>query len=329
MWRGGGNINPATQAATAAQIQNTLAGQYTNPGLSNIANLQIGLTAGGANQSPALSRVGNQQIGAMAGGQYLDPGMTGLANQQQAQTIGGGYLNANPYLDAMYGNAARAMTDQYKMATAPSLMAQAQKGGVGGGSAAQEQQAYNQFNLGQNLSGLASNIYGQNYATERAAQEAAARQAQGLGLSQEQQALAAAGMAQQGGEFGQTLALNAANMAAQQAQAERDRMMQATGLGQQGVLAGQQNQLNAFGLLPTLQGGLMQPGSTMFGVGTIGQDLMQRYMDASQANATARAQYPFQQLSFFGSGLGQAGGGTGTVTATGPNPYAGGGLFGK
>lgn len=37
---GGGNVNPATAAATQGQIQATLGGQYANPALTDIGNLR-------------------------------------------------------------------------------------------------------------------------------------------------------------------------------------------------------------------------------------------------------------------------------------------------
>ena len=127
---------------------------------------------------------------------YLTQGAGGSADlagagaQQLQQTLQGQYLSpeSNPYLQSTYNAAADAMTNQYQQAIAPSLMAQAQQGGVMGGSAMNEQQAYNQFSLGQNLSDLASQIYGGNYAAERGNQLA------GLGMvGAGQQALAQPG----------------------------------------------------------------------------------------------------------------------------------------
>lgn len=99
-------------------------------------------------------------------------GMQNYANLglgQSAATIGGAYLNpeTNPYIDATYDKAARAMTDQYQTAIAPSLMASAQQSGNFGGSAMNEIMAMSRYDLGENLGNLATSIYGGNYASER------------------------------------------------------------------------------------------------------------------------------------------------------------------
>jgi len=128
------------------------------------------MPAGLLQQVAPFSAAQQAGLSALEGGALPSAQLAGANAQQIGQTLGGAYLNSNPYLDATYNDAASALTNQYKMATAPSLMAQAQQGGVAGGSAAQEQQAYNQFGLGQNLSGLAAQIYGTNYQDERARQ---------------------------------------------------------------------------------------------------------------------------------------------------------------
>lgn len=107
-------------------------------------------------------------------------GQADLANagsSQLQQTLAGMYMNpeSNPYLENTYQAAARGLTNEYQMATAPSLLAQAQQYGVAGGSANDMQRQYQQFQLGQSLSDLAANIYGGNYQNERN------RQAQAVG----------------------------------------------------------------------------------------------------------------------------------------------------
>lgn len=89
-------------------------------------------------------------------GQYLDP-------------------SSNPWLRGTYDQAAQAMSDQYKYATAPSLMAAAQ--GVGGttqGTGYQDSSMLARYELGQNLANLGNRIYGGNYQAERGNQIQAA-----------------------------------------------------------------------------------------------------------------------------------------------------------
>lgn len=137
-------------------------GQY-NPAMNvNVAPFtpaQMGgmnyLTGAAAPVSANLAGTNAGMLGATESGAYLGPG-------------------ANPWLDQTYGAASRGLVNQYLMATAPSAMVGAQQGGVGGGSADRQNQAFNRFNLGTNLSDLATNIYGQNYQLERTRQLQAA-----------------------------------------------------------------------------------------------------------------------------------------------------------
>jgi hypothetical protein len=142
----------------------------------------ISLSAGGFPLQPMdpamLQQVAPFNATQQAGLQYLGNSavpealLAGQGANELSRTMGGAYLSpdTNPHLDATYGSASRGLVDQYRMATAPSLMAQAQQAGVSGGSAEGQQQAFNQYGLGQNLSDLATQIYGGNYQTERGRQ---------------------------------------------------------------------------------------------------------------------------------------------------------------
>lgn len=96
------------------------------------------------------------------------PGMEQM-NQLASDTLSGKYLNpdSNPYIRAMYNTAAGDVTKQYQDAVAPQQAAQAAMAGAFGGSASANEQVRNQYGLGQNLSQLATQIYGGNYANER------------------------------------------------------------------------------------------------------------------------------------------------------------------
>jgi hypothetical protein len=92
-----------------------------------------------------------------------------LGLNQAMSTLQGAYLGpeSNPWLGRTYDAAARSMTDNYNMATAPGLMTAAQRAGQFGSSAMDESMAYSRFGLGENLNNLATSIYGGNYAQER------------------------------------------------------------------------------------------------------------------------------------------------------------------
>jgi hypothetical protein len=101
------------------------------------------------------------------------------AQNQVNATLQGDYLNSNPYLDAMYNNAASAVTRNYSEAVAPSIQANFGLAGRGGSNSYFNALDSSQQQLGQQLGGMAANIYGGNYANERSNQMAAAQMAPG------------------------------------------------------------------------------------------------------------------------------------------------------
>lgn len=100
--------------------------------------------------------------------------VTGSAQNQVNSTLQGDYLNSNPYLDAMYNQAASAVTRNYSDAVAPSIQANFGLAGRGGSNAYYNAMDNSQMQLGQQLGGMAANIYGGNYANERQNQMQAA-----------------------------------------------------------------------------------------------------------------------------------------------------------
>lgn len=130
----------------------------------------------GMNQTVAPMRP-NQQLG-LNMMQWATAPAQDLANagvDQLRGTLAGDYLHpeTNPYLKATYEAAAEPMTAAYQYATAPGTMAAAQRSGQMGGSAYTELAALDRYNLGRNLSELATDIYGGNYERERARQSGA------------------------------------------------------------------------------------------------------------------------------------------------------------
>ncbi len=102
-----------------------------------------------------------------AGGQAQQ--LTGAGATQLEQTLSGQYLNpsTNPYLAETYQQAARGLTDEYRLGTAPSTQVDAMRAGAYGGSAYAQEADAQRFGLGQNLANLATQIYGGNYQQER------------------------------------------------------------------------------------------------------------------------------------------------------------------
>lgn len=91
---------------------------------------------------------------------------------ETSKTIQGDYLNpeTNPYLKGTYDAAAQSVADTYSTATAPGITAAAQRAGQFGSSGMDESLWMARYGLGNNLDQLAANIYGTNYAAERANQ---------------------------------------------------------------------------------------------------------------------------------------------------------------
>jgi len=113
----------------------------------------------------ALQSIENQ---ALAGSPNI-----GIGRDLLGQTLSGDFLNSNPYLDQMYNQAADNVSRQYREAVAPSIGANADAQGRFGSGLYQNMMANSQRELGDSLGRLATNVYGQNYATERGRQDSA------------------------------------------------------------------------------------------------------------------------------------------------------------
>lgn len=127
------------------------------------------------------------------------------AQQQTLNTINGDYLNpsTNPYLQQTYDQAAKRVADSFARGTAAQTDARFARAGAFGGSAWNEIQGANQQALGDSLSGMAANIFGNNYAQERNRQQQASQFAPNLAAQDYRDAealLNIGGMQQQQGQ---------------------------------------------------------------------------------------------------------------------------------
>jgi len=131
---------------------------------------------------------GNQYAQALGGGNLglstlgTIAGGGGAGMEQLAKTLGGAYLSpdTNPYIRAVTDAAQRPVTDAYQRATAPQTDYNFANAGRYGSGALLGARSQNEQNLGRSLGDISTNIYGQNYANERARQDAAANQYAGL-----------------------------------------------------------------------------------------------------------------------------------------------------
>lgn len=170
------------------------------------------------------------------------------ARQQLEQTASGEFLGSNPFLDDLFNTAASRVTEQFQQSVLPGINATFGGAGRTGSGIHGEVVSQAAGELGQNLSGLAANIFAPAFESERGRQMQAAAQLGGLGLDEAQQRLQAAGL---GGDLFATQ--NAADLArlglasdlflGQQGQA-----LQAAGMGLGAVESGLQRQLQAAGL---------------------------------------------------------------------------------
>lgn len=122
------------------------------------------------NDIPAWQKPYVQQ--AMGGAQqsYGSNPLVGPAQQDYLKTIQGGYLDpsSNPYLKDTFNQAARGVSDVYQNVTQPRTDSMFfGPGSMGGNTAYMNTVARNNYGFGQNLSDLATQIYGGNYQQER------------------------------------------------------------------------------------------------------------------------------------------------------------------
>lgn len=92
-------------------------------------------------------------------------------------TISGQYLNANPYINQVAGNVSQQIMDQYNKSYIPSALSSYASSGRFGSGLFQRTLADTQSQLNQDVSNAMSNLYYQNYNTERQLQEAARNRA--------------------------------------------------------------------------------------------------------------------------------------------------------
>lgn len=170
------NIYTAANGALAGYDPTPYQGQRT-AGFGDVSQWAMNQALGRSQGAAHEQALGGYIQGALGQGQFdltgagltANGAMAGLrpAQEQLGATAGGQYLGQNPYLNAMYGQAANQMTEQFRNSVMPGIDAKFGAGGRAGSGmhAAYMQQANN--NLGNQLGGLAANMYGNAYNTER------------------------------------------------------------------------------------------------------------------------------------------------------------------
>lgn len=154
---------------------------YNSPAYNYFQNLAQGTTG----PQGVMNTAGNAALGygqAAAGGNL---GLSTLGNIAQ-----GAYLNSNPYTAQMVQNAMDPVVRNFQTAVAPQVDASFETAGRYGSGAARGAQETAQDTLGRTLGAISSNLYGTQFANERALQNQAAagygqlyNQGQGIGIT--------------------------------------------------------------------------------------------------------------------------------------------------
>jgi hypothetical protein len=191
----------------------------------------------------------------------------------------GDYVGKNPYLDAMYGQGAQALTDQFQQTVNPTIEGLFSKTGGGSGSSQEALlKGQAQRELGTSLGSLATNMYGGAYNTGMSQMLGAAQSIPGMENTRTNTMLGAAG----------------ANL----------------GAAQQGVTGLQQNQANAFtqalqgtGALGQAYANQFQPYNIMQGVGNQQQQQATQSAQENQQRFQFSQNAPYQQIMNYLQGL--------------------------
>jgi len=232
--------------------------------------------------------------GQVAGGEFANPAMAGTA-----ATAGGAFLGGNQFFQGAFQPAAQAATNEFNTAIG-NVASQASKAGRYGSGAMQNLQTAAAGQLAQKLTGTAGQLAYQNYASERAAQEAAQSRIGALSQQDLANRMSAA----------QQLTSGAQNQYSQQLAAT-------SGLGGTYQNAVQQ-QLAAAGQLPSLAEADYGDINKMIAAGQLGEGYKQQALQADMAKYNYEQQLPQQQLTNY---LNQAYGFPAGKTQTTQQPY--------
>lgn len=159
LWNRGSNGSPMNAAATDWATDAMSGGGASGPLMTTAQNTIAGqMQPGGSMQDNA---------------QFFNsgPGMDMLAGR-----AGGNMLGRNPYLDSQYDAAAGRVTDAFNRAVVPGINATFGSGGRTGGGLHQDALVNAGNKLGENLSDMATNMYGNAYNYERGMQDNAMSQ---------------------------------------------------------------------------------------------------------------------------------------------------------
>lgn len=153
---------------TAAQVRNVPDAQAA--AVRDVQNMNAASVADVRDMRAArVEDIGNMQAARIAPNQAVDvgQGLTGLTRRTLNDAMRGEYLNANPYLDQTFNRASDAVSRQWRESVMPGVNSTFSLAGRTGSGAHQNAVNLASEQLGDTLSDLGNQIYGQNYQSER------------------------------------------------------------------------------------------------------------------------------------------------------------------
>ena len=273
------------------------------------------ISGGGLGGSPA-----SKYLTDIAGGQ-VNPAQDLYGSFARGENIGvnpafellggtarGEMLNKNPYIDEMFGRASGKVGKAFQESVLPGIGSQFAGAGRYGSPAQAGRESQARVDLGETLGGLASDIYGRNYAQERQNMLTAGQTLGGIGMQERGQQLQ--GIGGLGGlsqaDIGNRLA--ATGQLGQAYTGERGRQMGAAGALQGGQLSGIGGLQDAYNRMMGIQG---QGAGMIPGLGQAGFGALSQLGSIGQQ----QQQQPWQNLQNLASQFRGWGGGTSTTEA--------------
>lgn len=269
-------------------------------------------------------------------GTYLGGPLNDASQARQYETIQGGFLSpeSNPYLTANLDTGLKAISDAYRYGTAPSTAAQFARSGSFGGSAHQQTQQMQQFDLGRNLSDYTNAFLGDNFARERANQLAAIQAERDNYARERANQLAATGQergysqsaleAERGRQYGgmENALQRSLGVAMDERGGWRSLLDNTLTRGLQGAEGELGRAVQAQSLIPDLMASRYQDADVLRALGSEYRNFIDAQNQINYQNEQQAFQWPFRLFDILGSGLASMTGGGGVTTQTSTNPNA-------
>lgn len=307
----------AGNAAEGALI-NTLNGNYINNNpTQNVAGIANGSTINPlTNQAINLSQQGVATPGTSLIAQAGNGGMP--IQGYLESTANGSMLNANPYLDQTFDRAADAVERRFKTATMPGITSEAEAAGALGSGMYALNQSLARQDLGNTLSGLANDIYGQNYQFERGNQINAANLIQNASNAENSLRLGAGNALNDAARAADATQLQRLGLAGSLSNQNLTNQMTASGLMNDAFQSGLDNQMRGIYATPNIANMDYQDIQAISQVGADREAYNQALTNADIAKHNWQQELPINMLAQYMNLINGNYGGSSTSTQTTP-----------